>query len=108
MPDSCTKQARFHFLVKVTNGSYRMNHIYLSTIPIRSFDVAFLTLSLGTFFHFVMTMPVMIISVGRKLLQKFCSVIFICPLYFVMLLSTVNLVIVVNDLKKLHDIIKCL
>ena len=37
-----------------------------------------------------MTKPVEVILVGRKLLQKFCNVVFICPLYFVTLMSTVN------------------
>ena len=44
-----------------------------------------------------MTKPVEVILVGRKLLQKFCNVIFIGPLYFVTLMSIVNHVIVVND-----------
>ena len=46
--------------------------------------------------------------IGRKLLQKFCSVISIGPLCFVMLMPTVNLVIVVNDWTKLHDLMKWL
>ena len=44
-----------------------------------------------------MTKPVEVILMGRKLLQKFSNVIFIGPLYFVTLMSTVNYVIVVND-----------
>ena len=44
-----------------------------------------------------MTKPVKAILVGRKLLQKFCNVIFIGLLYFVTLMSTVNYVIVVKD-----------
>jgi len=44
-----------------------------------------------------MTKPVVVISVGRKLLQKFFNVIFIGPLFFVTLMSIVNHVIVVND-----------
>ena len=48
-----------------------MNHIYLNIVPIRSFDTAFLTLSSGTSFISAMTKPVVVISVGRKLLQKF-------------------------------------
>ena len=35
--------------------------------------------NLGAFFHFAMTKPVKVILVGRKLLQKFCNVIFIGP-----------------------------
>jgi len=44
-----------------------------------------------------MTKPVVVISVGRKLLQKFCSVFFIGPHCFAMLMFIVNLVIIVND-----------
>jgi len=74
-----------------------MNHICLNTIPNRSIDAAFLTLSSGKSFHSTMTKPVMVISVGRKLLQKFYSMIFIGPLCFMTLMSSANLVIVVND-----------
>jgi len=44
-----------------------------------------------------MTKPVVVISVGRKLQQNFCSVVSITPFYFVMLMSTINHVIIVND-----------
>jgi len=74
-----------------------MSHICLNIVPIRSFDAAFLTLSSGTSFHSAMTKSLVVISVGRKLLQKFCSVIFIGPLCFVTLMSSVNHVIIIND-----------
>jgi len=74
-----------------------MNHICSNTILIRSFNIAFLMRSLGTSFHSSMTKHVVVILVGRKLLQKFCSVVFIFPHCFAMLMSLVNLVIVVNN-----------
>ena len=55
-----------------------------------------------------MTKPVEVILVGRKLLQKFYNVIFVGPLHFMMLMSTVNLVIIVNDWEKFYDVMKCL
>jgi len=76
-----------------------MNHTCSNIVLIRLLDVVFLTQNLGTSFHFAMTKPVVVISVGRKLLQKFCNVIFIGQLYFVTLVSTANLVIVVKEMK---------
>jgi len=74
-----------------------MNHTCSNTILNRSFDAAFLNQNLGTSFHFAMTKPVVVISVERKLMRKFCNVIFISLLYFVTLISLTNFVIVIND-----------
>jgi len=88
MSDSWTKQEQLCFLAG-SNGSFGMNHTCSSTVLIRSFDAAFLTQNLETSFHFAMTKPVEVISVGRKLLQKFCNVIFIDPLCFMTLMSLI-------------------
>jgi len=88
MPDSWTKKERLLFLAR-SNGSSGMNHTCSNTVLIRSFDATFLTQNLRTSFHCAMTKPVLVISVGRKLLQKFCNVIFIGPLYFMTLMFTV-------------------
>jgi len=74
-----------------------MNHTCSNVVLIRSFDAVILTQNLRTSFYFAMTKPVVVILVGRKLLQKFCNMIFISPLCFMTLMTTVNLVIVVND-----------
>jgi len=54
-----------------SNGSSGTNNVCLNTVLVRSFNVVFLTLSSGTSFHFVITKPVVVISVGKRLLQKF-------------------------------------
>jgi len=74
-----------------------MNHICLNTILIKSFDVAFLILSSGISFRSAMTKCVVVISVERRLLQKFCNVIFSGPLCFMTLISAFNPMIVVKD-----------
>jgi len=104
MPNSWTKKERLCFLDKAK--WFFWDEVYLfKYIMIRSFDVACLTLSSGTFFHSVMTKPVMVILVKRRLLQNF-TVWFYWPTLFHDA-HVVNPVIVVNDREKLHDIMKC-
>jgi len=69
---------------------------FLNTVLIRSFNAEFLTLSSGISFHSIMTKHVVVISVEENCCKNFV-VWFLLPLCFMTLMSTTNLVIVVND-----------